>query len=76
VDAPVVLVGNVEDTVLAGGRVDAASEPAAASGARIAAVGSIMVGPGISVRARHYARRGTAMARLPIMADLLLPGSG
>jgi len=60
VDEPVILVGNVAGTTLTAGRADAAA-------------GSILVGPEISVRARHYARRSRPTGRLPIMADLLLP---
>jgi hypothetical protein len=60
VDDPLVLVGNVAGTALADGRTDAAA-------------GSILVDQGISVQARHYARRSRPTARLPIMADLLLP---
>jgi hypothetical protein len=60
VDEPVILVGNVADTELTAGRTDGAA-------------GSILVDKGITVRARHYARRGQATTRLPIMADLLLP---
>jgi hypothetical protein len=60
VDEPVILVGNVAGTLVSHGLVDAAA-------------GSILVGPEISVRARHYARRSRPTARLPIMADLLLP---
>jgi hypothetical protein len=60
VDEPVILVGNVAGTALAAGRIDGAG-------------GSIMVGPEITVQARHYARRSRPTDRLPIMADLLLP---
>lgn len=62
VDVPVILVGNVEETVLTAGRTDAAA-------------GTILVDGGISVRARHFARRSLATTRLPIMTDLLLPAS-
>ena len=60
VEEPVILVGNVAGTALTAGLVDGAA-------------GSILVGPGITVRARHYARRSRPTARLPIMTDLLLP---
>ena len=59
VDPPVILVGNVAGTALTAGRV--------------AADTSVLVSPGITVRARHYARRRRPTARLPIMVDLLLP---
>jgi len=59
VEEPVILVGNVAGTVLTRGRIDAAD--------------SILVGPEITVRARHSARRSVPTARLPIMTDLLLP---
>jgi len=60
VEEPVILVGNVAGTRLTAGLVDGAA-------------GSILVGQGITVRARHYARRSRPTGPLPIMADLLLP---
>jgi endonuclease/exonuclease/phosphatase (EEP) superfamily protein YafD len=65
VDEPVILVGNVAGTMLATGRVDAGDPDRSA--------GTIVVGPGITVAARHYARRSPPTARLPVMTDLLLP---
>jgi endonuclease/exonuclease/phosphatase (EEP) superfamily protein YafD len=67
VDEPVILVGNVAGTTLTAGRVDAAAHGSSA--------GSILVGPGIAVGARHYARRSMSTTRLPIMVDLLLPSA-
>jgi hypothetical protein len=71
VEEPVILVGNVAGTVVSDGRVDACTDGRSASSR--AEAGSILVGPEISVRARHYARRSRSTTRLPIMADLLLP---
>jgi hypothetical protein len=71
VDEPVILVGNVAGTALADGRIDAGPD---GRSARSRAEGeSILVGSGITVQARHYARHSRPTARLPIMADLLLP---
>jgi endonuclease/exonuclease/phosphatase (EEP) superfamily protein YafD len=71
VDEPVILAGNVAGTALAAGRVEAAAIADARSESSRAT--SILVGPGITVRARHYARRSPPTARLLIMTDLLLP---
>lgn len=71
VDDPLILVGNVAGTALTAGRIDA---PAVAEGRSASSGGtSILVGPGITVGARHYARRSRPTSRLPIMTDLLLP---
>jgi hypothetical protein len=81
VDDPLVLAGDVADTVLGQDRVEASGNISASPG-RSTSAGTgpgtpasavhILVGPGIGVQARHYARRGRSTA--PIMVDLLLPG--